>query len=131
MEEKLVLLKYSSWKDNHIYFVICGITLFWFLFYVRLYNYFKNGRKRESIGEINSSLYVTFLDKISGSKRSQFIYSWTILYKLYKLLKKVSKSLENFIKRYRCKWRNIKTANMVFKKVILQDFLKINELKNF
>lgn len=128
MEEKLVLLKYSSWKDNHIYFVICGITLFWFLFYVRLYNYFKNGRKRESIGEINSSLYVTFLDKISGSKRSQFIYSWTIL---YKLLKKVSKSLENFIKRYRCKWRNIKTANMVFKKVILQDFLKINELKNF
>lgn len=75
MEEKLVLLKYSSWKDNHIYFVICGITLFWFLFYVRLYNYFKNGRKRESIGEINSSLYVTFLDKISGSKRSQFIYS--------------------------------------------------------
>lgn len=128
MEEKLVLLKYSSWKDNHIYFVICGITLFWFLFYVRLYNYFKNGRKRKSIGEINSSLYVTFLDKISGSKRSQFIYSWTIL---YKLLKKVSKSLENFIKRYRCKWRNIKTANMVFKKVILQDFLKINELKNF
>lgn len=59
------------------------------------------------------------------------LYSWIILYRLYKLLKKLSKSLENFIKRYRCKWRNIKTANMVFKKVVLQDFLKINELKNF
>lgn len=59
------------------------------------------------------------------------LYSWIILYRLYKLLKKLSKSLENFIKRYRCKRRNIKTANMVFKKVVLQDFLKINELKNF
>lgn len=33
MEEKLVLSKHSSWKDNRGYFVICGITLFSFLFY--------------------------------------------------------------------------------------------------
>lgn len=33
MEEKLVVSKHSSWKDNRGYFVICGITLFSFLFY--------------------------------------------------------------------------------------------------
>lgn len=56
--------------------------------------------------------------------RGHNLYSWTIPYKLYKLLKKLSKNSENFIKRYMCKWRDIKTANTVFEKVILQDFFK-------
>lgn len=57
--------------------------------------------------------------------RGHNLYSWTIPYKLYKLLKKLSKSSENFIKRYRCKCKKeYKNSEYSFQKSYSTRFFK-------